>query len=58
MYLKHKAHFKPSLQIVADLNTIAIDLDATIMKICIKKYQLTNVLVDEGFGINIMTNYI
>lgn len=57
-YLKYEACLKPSLQVVADLNDATIDLNATIIKFCIEKHQLINVLVDGRSSINIMANYI
>lgn len=57
-YLKHNTCSKPSLQVVANLSAVIIDIDVTAIKFCIKKHQLTNILVDRRFHINVMENHI
>lgn len=43
---------------VVDLNVAIIDLNLVIIKLCIEKQKLTNVLMEGGFGINIIENHI
>lgn len=46
-YIKYKIHPKPLKQEVAHENVTTIDLDAIIIKIYIKKYQLFNIFIDR-----------
>lgn len=58
MYSKHKVQSKLLLEVIVDLHATTIDFNAKVIKLHIRKHQLTNILVDRRSGINIIANNI